>query len=311
MMDGESEGKPMTSRHGMVCGFILIVTLLGCGHRETGSMLQTSPHPADSLPATTGTADDTPPPRPNDDAPRPAVDHPPGESAAKNQVKPASSRSSMPPTAGKRTPLNKQGTLFLEVLPNEQRRVVVLANVCLREGPLELLLCRKQTKEHEAILHADVNAKDIHAALEVCRAKPGSPVKYVEDEKGYYKIIPPHGTTIRVWLEVEREPSKWETINSRQWIRNARTGKELDTDWVFAGSALWTDPDDPEKKVHYLANNGNIISVSNFNDAMLDLPLVSSQANAELIFECWTERIPPLGTRVFVVLEPVLEEPKR
>lgn len=216
----------------------------------------------------------------------------------------------MPPTAGKRTPLNKQGTLFLEVLPNDERRVVILSEVCLRKGPLELLLCRKQTKEHEAILHADVNAKDVHAALEVCRAKPGSPVKYVEDGKGNYQMVPPHGTTIRVWLEIEREAGKWETLNARQWIRNVRTGKELDRDWVFAGSALWTDPDDPEKKVHYLANNGNLISVANFTDSMMDLPFASSKANAELIFECWTDRIPPLGTKVYVVLEPVLDTPK-
>jgi hypothetical protein len=226
----------------------------------------------------------------------------PSESKPQNPPAPAQE----PPRPGKRTALNKQSTLFLETLPGDVRQVVIRAAVCLREGPLELLLCRKQTKEHEAILHADVNAKDIHAALEVCRAKPGSPVKYTDD----LKIIPPHGTTIRIELQYEKEPGKWETVDARTWIRQARTGKELDRDWVFAGSALWSDPDDPEKKVYYLANNGNVISVANFNDALLDLPIPSSQANAELIFECWTERIPPIGTTVYVVLIPVLNSPK-
>ena len=45
------------------------------------------------------------------------------------------------------------------MLPDNKRRVLVNAEVCLREGQLELFLCRKQTKEHEAILAADVDAR--------------------------------------------------------------------------------------------------------------------------------------------------------
>src|SRR5438132_1001626 len=45
------------------------------------------------------------------------------------------------------------------------RRVHVLVTVCLREGQLEQLLTKKHTKEHEAILSADVDARSIHAAL--------------------------------------------------------------------------------------------------------------------------------------------------
>lgn len=46
---------------------------------------------------------------------------------------------------------------------------------------------------------------------------------------------------------------------------------------------------------HYLAENGNVICVSNFSDAMLDLPIKSTQVNAALMFEAFTERIPPVG----------------
>ncbi len=48
--------------------------------------------------------------------------------------------------------------ISLEVLPDKKRRVLLTGEVCLREGQLELLMCRKQTKEHEAILTADVDA---------------------------------------------------------------------------------------------------------------------------------------------------------
>jgi hypothetical protein len=37
---------------------------------------------------------------------------------------------------------------------------------------------------------------------------------------------------------------------------------------------------------------------------MLDLPIESSQANEELMFSAFTDRIPPLGTRVRLVLTP-------
>src|SRR5579872_2433826 len=46
--------------------------------------------------------------------------------------------------------------VHLEIQGN-QRRVLIGAYVCLRKGQLELLLCRKNTKEHEAILAADVD----------------------------------------------------------------------------------------------------------------------------------------------------------
>jgi len=58
----------------------------------------------------------------------------------------------------------------------------------------------------------------------------------------------------------------------------------------------------PGRKV-YLANDGDVICLSNFDTAMLDIPVASSKDNANLDFQAWTERIPKLGTKVVVVLE--------
>ena len=44
---------------------------------------------------------------------------------------------------------------------------------------------------------------------------------------------------------------------------------------------------------------------------MLDLPIESSQKAADLLFEAWTDRIPPIGTRVTVVLEVVGERQEK
>src|SRR5436309_1994120 len=52
--------------------------------------------------------------------------------------------------------------LVIEVLPDKKtRRVLVAAEVCLREGPLEVFLCKKGTKEHESIVRTDIDALKI------------------------------------------------------------------------------------------------------------------------------------------------------
>lgn len=192
--------------------------------------------------------------------------------------------------------------IFLEVR-GKARRVLVSAEVCLREGQLELLMCRKQTKEHEAILTADVDARKIHEALLLAGATEGSPVQFLP------KYRPASGTTIRVTVQYMDKDNKLITVPARSWIKNMNSGKELDTDWVFAGSRLVDNPLDPGKK-QYLANGGDLICVSNFETALLDLPIKSPKDNADLVFVAFTERIPPLETKVVVILEPVPEAKK-
>jgi len=201
---------------------------------------------------------------------------------------------------GKKTALNKTNTLFLEAFPDGRKRVLVEAEICLREGQLELLMCKKQSKEHESILHTAAEAHLIHSALLVLKAKVGSTVRYDP------KFIPPSGTTIKISLQYKKK-DETVTVDAKEWVRNAKTQKALDVDWVFAGSQFFQDPDDAKKPPYYLANGGDMICVSNFPDAMLDLPIDSSKNDTELNFEAWTERIPEKGTKVTVILEPVLK----
>jgi hypothetical protein len=180
----------------------------------------------------------------------------------------------------------------------KKRRVLVSATVCLRKGQLEQLLCRKNTKEHEAILSADVDARKIHEALILAGAVEGSPVRFVP------RYRPASGTPIKISLRYE-EKGKQVTVSARSWVKNAKTGQDLDSDWVFAGSQLVPNPFDKTKPKMYLANDGDVICVSNFETAMLDLPIRSSKDAADLAYEAHTERIPPVDTKVTVILEPV------
>jgi hypothetical protein len=76
--------------------------------------------------------------------------------------------------------------------------------------------------------------------------------------------------------------------------------------WVFAGSQFYVDEE--TKKQYYMAEAGDFICVSNFPDAMLDLPIESTSDNDELLFEAFTENIPPKGTKVTLVLVPQIEK---
>src|SRR5206468_12243197 len=97
-----------------------------------------------------------------------------------------------PPAEVKKKELAKN--IFFET-QGERRRVIVNAVVCLRQGHLEGLLCRKQTKEHEYLLAADCDARLIHLALIAAKAKPGSPVQFQP------KYRPASGTPIKVTLQ--------------------------------------------------------------------------------------------------------------
>lgn len=83
--------------------------------------------------------------------------------------------------------------------------------------------------------------------------------------------------------------------------------KEMEADFVFAGSGFFVDEDG---KRHYQAEAGNVICVANFSDATIDVAIRSTAENADLMFEPFTERIPPLGTEVTVELVPRRESEK-
>lgn len=200
--------------------------------------------------------------------------------------------------------LNKGKTLFFEKAEDGARRVHLLAEVCLREGLLEMFLCKLNTKEHESILHADVDGRELHFALTAAGAEAGSPVKFTP------RFQAATGTKIKVSVTY-REKGKVKTAPAGEWIKDKKTGKDMAHDWVFAGSKFFQDPDRPDAPKFYTANgSGEYISLSNFPDSILDLPVKSPKDAADLIFEIQTARIPPLRTPVIVTLEPVLEKKK-
>ncbi|OYW18969.1 MAG: hypothetical protein B7Z55_09695 [Planctomycetales bacterium 12-60-4] len=78
--------------------------------------------------------------------------------------------------------------------------------------------------------------------------------------------------------------------------------KTLDAEWVFAGSSFYVDPETNQR--FYQAEAGDLICVANFSTATIDLAVASSAANEQLLYEAFTERLPPTGTRVTIELKP-------
>jgi hypothetical protein len=176
-----------------------------------------------------------------------------------------------------------------------RKELIIRAKVVLRQGPLEHMLCLKGTKEHEAILATEAQPRQIHAGLLLTGAEPGHPVRFLPN------FEPPTGSQIAIDV-LWKTPEKTSQVDARQWLKDEKSRKPLAEDWVFAGSELFTDP--VTTQTVYAADEGDLITVANFGGAILDLPLASSASDTDRVFFADPERVPPLGTQVFLKLRP-------
>lgn len=178
----------------------------------------------------------------------------------------------------------------------EHPRLLVSGVVCLREGPLEMFACLEKTKEHESIVALKSEAFLIHGALLALGVEQGQPVQFAPEYR------PPTGGIVDVYVYWRDEEGRAHRVRGQDWVRHAPTGAAMEWDWVFAGSGFWKDENTGLE--HYLAEGGDVVCVSNFTTALLDVAAESSQAANQLVFEAFTEQIPPIGTPVTVAFEP-------
>jgi hypothetical protein len=195
------------------------------------------------------------------------------------------------------TRLSRQDRVWIDVKSHE---VLIDGYVALRSGYLEMFACPVGTKEHESVVAVDTKAATVHAALLAVGAVVGHPVRYRPD------FAPPEGTEIEVEVRWRGEAGEWQSARAQEWIREVESKKPMTQPWVFAGSGFWKDEETGKR--YYMAEQGDLICVSNFTTATLDVPIESSQSNEGLLFEANTDAIPPGGMPVRVVLKPVLKD---
>ncbi len=257
-------------------------------------------------------------------------------------------------------PLNPEQTVLLD---KPGHRLLMKTTVCLREGLLEMLVCPKQTKEHESVLSFHGKAQVVHAGLLALGLKPGHPARFGE------KFELPEGPELQLFVNWTDEQGKAHRRSAQEWVRHVthryfdakleavptgvpidqgeqtlrydpnsndllwygpmtakhrdvllghsndeayRTAvkklysdsqpKELKASWIFAGSGFSTLE---SGESWYQAEAGSLICVANFGDATIDISVQSSASGNDLLFEPYTERIPPVGTPVTLELIPV------
>lgn len=127
---------------------------------------------------------------------------------AEENRKAAESPENNPKTA--EVPLNPQKTVLLD---REAGKVILVTEVVFRSGLLEMLVCLKQTKEHESILSLDAKARDVHAGLLALGTKTGAPVSWEPEFKA------PSGQTVEITLMWQDDEKKWHRIPAQKWMR--------------------------------------------------------------------------------------------
>ncbi len=194
------------------------------------------------------------------------------------------------------TPLSDKFGLWVD---RNRKWVVVDGKISLSRGVLEMFACPRGSKEHESVISVDCPSRFVHAALLVVGAKPGRPVQF---DPAY---LPANGQVIDVYILWIDKDGKKQSAKAQEWIRNTKTKKQMKHSFVFAGSGFWREMIDGKPFEHYLADAGDLICVSNFPSATLDLPIKSSKENSSLLYEAFPGRIPPRGTQVRLVLIPL------
>lgn len=182
-------------------------------------------------------------------------------------------------------------------LDTKQKSVILAGHICLTRGGLEMFVCTPNTKEHESVISAHANASEVHAALLAIGATPGKPVQWDPVPKSA------SGSIIEVRV-TWRDPDSNQLVTrwGKEMVRDYRDGTGLPHDWVFGGSVLETDPESGES--WYYAESGPLLCVSNFSSACIDINVPSSDVDGNLLYEAFTENLPPKGTKVYLRLTP-------
>lgn len=257
-----------------------------------------------------------------------------------------------PPSSATRLSVKKQSekparrTVKLPgLLIDFQRRCVDLdGTICLEQGLLELIACRKGTKEHESIVSVSARPMHIHTALLLLGANNGHPaMRKPVDEKGKTRWVnlPPRGDSIDVLLVIKDKAGKpIERPISDFIVRASERVDEVDGDvitapaqikspedksatdksatdkrdarlphaFLFAGSHLRDASSGPRQ---YLADlSGNVISIATFGDEVLCLPFHETQDDGGLMWRIKPNSLPIVRTKVILRLRPKLKAAK-
>jgi len=175
-----------------------------------------------------------------------------------------------------------------------RRAVYVDGQVVLRAGPVEFLACFAG-KEHESIVRLEPSATHVYMALGLVGLEPGHPPRW-DERRG--RFGPPTGDLVDVSIEWEIDGDR-RSAAGFQWLRECEHERTpIDRPWVFTGSRRLGDGTLSADR------SGEGIAVVDKPNSLLALSRNHVSRDAELWAEANTAAIPPMNTRVRVILRP-------
>lgn len=170
---------------------------------------------------------------------------------------------------------------------------------------LEVLVCSRNSKEHEALVVTDAKASHVHAAMLMIGLEPGSPGAWRWAEGATRpEAVAPKGPRVRVTVR----PIGGEAVEIREWVvqRDGVTRLPAGEHLVFAGSMFRTLGAPGQAREVYGADaDGTIVGLTAFGAETIAWSGMYSPETAveQPAWMADAGRVPRFGTEVEVVIE--------
>lgn len=161
---------------------------------------------------------------------------------------------------------------------------------------LEVMVCARDSKEHEALVVTDVLPSHVHAALLALGLEPGAPGGWREFGDAV-RGFPAHGPEVALEFVVNGEATP-----GAAWVeRDGGDGGLEDQAWVFSGSRF---VDRGGGEVYDADGTGLLVGLTTFGSEVLSYQVLYSHDSAieEPVWIADPEATPDFGTPVTVRL---------
>lgn len=181
------------------------------------------------------------------------------------------------------------------VVDTKAREVRLEGSVCLQKGALELFVCSQNSREHESVIVVKAKPSHVTFALSLLGLAPGKPG--FTTEGGAFS--PPAGEVLDVAARFKGPDGK--DVEVPAWrlmcLAGSEEGLDRAIEWVYVGR--------PEEAAMRAADReGTVVCLSNFTEAVIDVPFESTSVNASLLYVANPKVVPPRGTPVELVIRP-------
>ena len=205
-----------------------------------------------------------------------------------------------------------------------QRCVRIEGTVVLTQGFLEQLVCTPSTRVHESLIAIDAAPREVHAALLLAGLEPGAPGRWQEvaDAAGEWSVdrVRPTGPRVDVSVQWTSPDGVRQEMPILKMVRRVDASGDPSSappesdgvspagHLVFSGSRIRANTPSMGPGEHYVADmTGSVVGLVTFGDEVIayDEVIADRVAVDPAAWVAWTERMPPEGTRVELLIRAI------